>query len=282
MATALLITRDDIVRFTQMNGNLDTDTFIQYIKISQDIEIQEMLGTDLLKKIQADIVASNLVDPYLSLLNDYIKDCLIHFAYARYLPNGAYTISNKGIYKHNSENSDTVSKEEIDYLFDLLEYFLKNKIDDLNKKNIKLNIIGVKNFSKRLNKLLKIAEKTQPIDRKVEETGQKTEDAGRKRKKRAEKLRRNLSKSSLNNVYVIGSSILFLNDRYVRDQIQNRLPKRVDPQSVDPQSVRCQIQNPLPERVDPQRVDPQSVDPQLFRVPLPSGCNSICLDSHMC
>jgi hypothetical protein len=32
------------------------------------------------------------------------------------LPNGAYTISNKGIYKHNSENSDTVSKEEIDYL----------------------------------------------------------------------------------------------------------------------------------------------------------------------
>ena len=116
MATALLITRDDIVRFTQMNGNLDTDTFIQYIKISQDIEIQEMLGTDLLKKIQADIVASNLVDPYLSLLNDYIKDCLIHFAYARYLPNGAYTISNKGIYKHNSENSDTVSKEEIDYL----------------------------------------------------------------------------------------------------------------------------------------------------------------------
>jgi len=116
MATALLITRQDIVRFTQMNGNLDTDTFIQYVKISQDIDIQEMLGTDLLKKIQAEIIAGTLANPYLALLTDYIKDCLIHFAYARYLPNGAYTISNKGIYKHNSENSDTVSKEEIDYL----------------------------------------------------------------------------------------------------------------------------------------------------------------------
>ena len=114
--TALLITTQDMVQFTQINGNLDTAKFQNCIKISQDIEIQEMLGTDLLKKIQADIVASNLVDHYLSLLNDYIKDCLIHFAYARYLPNGAYTISNKGIYKHNSENSDTVSKEEIDYL----------------------------------------------------------------------------------------------------------------------------------------------------------------------
>jgi len=116
MATALLITTQDMVQFTQINGNLDTAKFQNCIKISQDIEIQEMLGTDLLKKIQADIVAQNLVDPYLSLLNDYIKDCLIHFAYARYLPNGAYTISNKGIFKHNSENSDTVDKNEIDYL----------------------------------------------------------------------------------------------------------------------------------------------------------------------
>jgi hypothetical protein len=33
-----------------------------------------------------------------------------------YLPFAAYTISNKGVYKHNSETSDTVNKEEIDFL----------------------------------------------------------------------------------------------------------------------------------------------------------------------
>ena len=34
-----------------------------------------------------------------------------------------------------------------------------DKIEDLHKQNIKLNIIGVKNFSKKLNSLLNISEK---------------------------------------------------------------------------------------------------------------------------
>ena len=50
-------------------------------------------------------------------------------------------------------------KKEIKYLFKLLDNFLINKIDDLNKKNIKLKIIGYKNFSLRLNRLLKNSEK---------------------------------------------------------------------------------------------------------------------------
>ena len=56
MATALLITRDDLVRFTAVNGNVDTDKFIQFIKSAQDIHIQNYLGTKLLQKIQADII----------------------------------------------------------------------------------------------------------------------------------------------------------------------------------------------------------------------------------
>ena len=50
-------------------------------------------------------------------------------------------------------------KKEITYLLNLLENFLINKIEDLNKLNIKLKIIGVKNFSKKLNSLLSLSEK---------------------------------------------------------------------------------------------------------------------------
>ena len=50
-------------------------------------------------------------------------------------------------------------KSEINYLFNLLENFLKSKIEDLNKQNIKLNIIGFKKFPKELNKLLVKSEK---------------------------------------------------------------------------------------------------------------------------
>ncbi|MDA9931216.1 polyprenyl diphosphate synthase [bacterium] len=51
-------------------------------------------------------------------------------------------------------------KEEVIFLFDLLENFLKNKIEDLHKKNIKLKIIGrKKSFSTKLNFLLDTSEK---------------------------------------------------------------------------------------------------------------------------
>jgi len=118
MAEALLITRKDVVKFTAMNGNVDTDKFIQYVKISQDIHIQNYLGTDLLKAIQGKIIAGTLTGDYLSLVTDYIKPMLIHWAMVEYLPFAAYTIANKGVYKHSSENAENVSKEEVDFLME--------------------------------------------------------------------------------------------------------------------------------------------------------------------
>ena len=118
MAQALFVTRKDVVKFTAMNGNVDTDKFIQYIKIAQDIHIQNYIGTDLYNKIQADIIASSLAGDYLALVNDHIKPMLIHWAMVEYLPFAAYTVANKGIYKHSSENSENVSKEEVDFLIE--------------------------------------------------------------------------------------------------------------------------------------------------------------------
>ena len=50
-------------------------------------------------------------------------------------------------------------KKEINFLFNLLQNFLINRLDELHKKNIKLKIIGIKNFSPKLNKLLIKSEK---------------------------------------------------------------------------------------------------------------------------
>ena len=62
------------------------------------------------------------------------------------------------LYAFSTENWKR-PKKEINFLFDLLENFLVNRIDELNKKNIKLKIIGAKNFSVKLNKLLNYSEK---------------------------------------------------------------------------------------------------------------------------
>ena len=62
------------------------------------------------------------------------------------------------LYAFSTENWKR-PKKEINYLFALLESFLINKVDDLDKKKIKLKIIGIKKFSNKLNKLLNLSEK---------------------------------------------------------------------------------------------------------------------------
>ena len=61
------------------------------------------------------------------------------------------------LYAFSTENWKR-PKNEINFLFKLLENFLKNKIDDLHEKQIKLKIIGKKNFYKRLNDILNFSE----------------------------------------------------------------------------------------------------------------------------
>lgn len=118
MAQALFIGRDDIVKFTALGGNVDTDKFIQFVKIAQDIHIQNYLGTRLFNKLNDGIVASNLSSSYLMLLNTYVKPMVIHWSMVEYLPFAAYTIANKGVFKHNSENSTNAEKTEIDFLIE--------------------------------------------------------------------------------------------------------------------------------------------------------------------
>jgi hypothetical protein len=133
MATALFIKRADLVKNTALSGNIDTDKFIQFIKLAQEIHVQNYLGSKLYDKISNDIVAGTLVDPYLSLVNDYVQPMLIHFAMVEYLPFAAYTIANGGVFKHSSENSLNVDKAEIDFLIqkerDFAEYYTQRFVD---------------------------------------------------------------------------------------------------------------------------------------------------------
>ncbi len=62
------------------------------------------------------------------------------------------------LYAFSTENWKR-PKKEINFLFNLLESYLIERIDDLHKQNIKLKIIGEKIFSTKLNKLLKSSEK---------------------------------------------------------------------------------------------------------------------------
>ncbi len=98
------------------------------------------------------------------------------------------------LYAFSTENWKR-PKSEVNYLFNLLENFLINRIKDLHEQNIKLKIIGIKNFSKKLNNLLKLSEKKTSKNTKLQinlalNYGSKAElvNAFKKLKKKNEKI----------------------------------------------------------------------------------------------
>jgi len=132
--TALFIKDEDLKRNTILDGNVDTDKFKPYVKIAQEIHIQNYLGTDLYKRLQTGIISDDLTANEETLIG-YIQNALIHWAAVDYLPFAAYTVGNGGVYKHLPENAVQVEKDEVDRLVqaerDFAQYYTQRMIDYL-------------------------------------------------------------------------------------------------------------------------------------------------------
>ena len=116
MAKVLFVTSQDIKKKTFMSGNVDQDKFKQFVFIAQEVRVRNYLGTDLYNKIASELLAGTISGGYATILNDFIKPMVIHFAMEEYLPFAPYSLSNGGVYKHTSENSQLADKSEIDLL----------------------------------------------------------------------------------------------------------------------------------------------------------------------
>jgi len=118
MATVLFINRTDLIRNSIMDGNISTDKFINFIKIAQQIDVQQIMGTKLYNGLT--VAMPNIDDVanirWKNLLDDYIVDMLIWYAQANYYPFVAYQVKQGGVFKHTSENSQSVDKNEVDFL----------------------------------------------------------------------------------------------------------------------------------------------------------------------
>jgi undecaprenyl diphosphate synthase len=71
------------------------------------------------------------------------------------------------LYAFSTENWKR-PKKEVKYLFKLLEIYLEKKLNYLNEQNIKLKIIGIKQFSRKLNNLLNLSEKVTSKNSKLQ------------------------------------------------------------------------------------------------------------------
>jgi len=114
--TTILIKQDQLTRNTIIGGNIDPDRYLQAIKACQNLLIKPLLGTELYNKIVADYETNSLSGLYLELFDDYVSEMIIHGSAEIYLSQGAYMITNNGITKGKTDNADSVTKEEVDYL----------------------------------------------------------------------------------------------------------------------------------------------------------------------
>ena len=119
MAYALFITRNDIIKNTPLQGAIDADALLPFVRTAQDKYLKNILGTVLFEFLQAQIVAGtvgNLSVYYQALLDDHIKNTLIWYSCVEYIPFSSVQFKSNGAVKQKSEQGETPSKNEIDYL----------------------------------------------------------------------------------------------------------------------------------------------------------------------
>ena len=117
MAFGLFISRNDIIKTTPLQGAIDADKLLPFIKTAQPKYIENLLGTVLYNKLQNDVESQTpFTGYYETLMVDYVKPTLIWYSCVEYIPFSGVQFKSEGAVKHKSEQSEAVSKSEIDYL----------------------------------------------------------------------------------------------------------------------------------------------------------------------
>jgi hypothetical protein len=119
MAYALFISRNDIIKNSPLQGAIDADALLPFIRTAQDKYLKNLLGTVLFDFLQTRITAntvSSLSVYYQDLLDDYIKNALIWYGCVEYIPFSSIQFKSNGSVKQQSEQGIAPSKSEIDYL----------------------------------------------------------------------------------------------------------------------------------------------------------------------
>ncbi len=119
MSYALFINRNDIIKNTPLQGAIDADALLPFVRTAQDKYIKNLIGTVLFDYLQDQIVANtvgSLSVYYQDLLDDYIKNALIWYSAVEYIPFSSVQFKSNGAVKQQSEQGVAPTKTEIDYL----------------------------------------------------------------------------------------------------------------------------------------------------------------------
>lgn len=122
MSVALLITPNELKKNSNIHGNVDDDKLRQYIRVAQETQIQNYLGTALYNKLQVLLIGDTMDDVgnelYKTLWTSWVKPALVWYAQEAFLPFAMFQITNGGVFKHRSDTGDPITLEELRSMLD--------------------------------------------------------------------------------------------------------------------------------------------------------------------
>ena len=114
--TLLLLEPNDIIKNTQISGNIDIDYLYTFIKVAQLTDIKRILTTNLYNRILNDFRNGTLAGEYQFIYDEFVVDMLSYFSAGRYLEFGHTKISNAGVFKSTGSSYNATSSDENDKL----------------------------------------------------------------------------------------------------------------------------------------------------------------------
>jgi len=130
MTDVLLLSWTKLKQWSDINDSVDPDLLKNNIRLSQDIDLQRVIGTVLYDKL-LDLVKNGTIDDsgnavYKTLLDDYVQPMLLYAAYYETLESIYIRPRNNGLLTpQGGENSNSVDRQ----VYDMKRQSVKNKME---------------------------------------------------------------------------------------------------------------------------------------------------------
>ena len=114
--TPLFISSATIKKYGVIEDNVDVKLIDSTIIMVQDIQLQQILGTDLYNEIAGQITNTTLTALNTTLLDDYIANFLMNAVIAEGCITFTYRFSNKAVMTASADNQQPVSRGELELI----------------------------------------------------------------------------------------------------------------------------------------------------------------------
>lgn len=111
----VLLTNENLIKSTtNIFDNISGNFLLPSIKICQDIDLEDVIGTVLMEELQKQVYENTFKENYKILLDDFVQPFLTYASIVRLIPVVAYKITNAGVVKTDDEKMTSLSPNEID------------------------------------------------------------------------------------------------------------------------------------------------------------------------